>query len=206
MIMIPLTDYAKIKNNYCLAYLGNSHEYLVQLRLLKPVLQRWFPQLNICLCSKDDCFQHIMAVENSIKFSQLREQKSSFAHVKEITFNGKIHPILEFLEESGVKDYAISTQTNSEHSNLCAIISKGNYPTKNLLQTQIQELHRMATGKGFEVQVDGNWEQAGMVMGVESVGLFEAAALGIQTMLVPTGCGEQLFKNMFKDSVVLDHI
>lgn len=201
--MLALEQYAKIKNNYCLGYFGNCNEYLVQLRLIKPFLEQRFNGLNLYLSCKDECFHHLNSVANAIPMSQLSHNKSHFAHMKEIRCNGQVHPISLLLQECGINEYVVATNNQKDHANLCVIMSKGVYPTCNLTQPQIEILSRIGRDKGYDVQVDGDYNLAGVALGVESVGLFEVASRGLHTKLVPTGIGGRLYKNMFPDGQIL---
>ena len=202
--MIGLEHYASIKNNYCIGYFGNSDEYLIQLRLLRPFLERRFHGLNIYLSCKDASIQYLDNCDKVIPLSGLRDKKSKFAHVRELRFNGNTHPIADLLTESFISNYVITSHIEEEHTNLCVISTQGSYPTSPLKKKQIDILKRKAYDKGFEIQIDGDFKNAGMVMGVESVGLFEAAAKGLQTYLVPTGVGERLYQNMFPNGEVIN--
>ncbi len=42
--MISFIEYAKISDNYCICYFGYADEYLVQLRMLQPILEREFDE------------------------------------------------------------------------------------------------------------------------------------------------------------------
>lgn len=201
--MLALEQYAKIKNYYCLGYFGNCDEYLVQLRLIKPILEKKFNGLNIYLSCKDNHVQYLEGCDNIIPISELRQNKFKFAHMKEIRYNGQIHPIISLLQECNINRYAIPINPPKDHTGLCIIISKGMYPTCNLTQSQIQILSKIGREKGYEVQVDGNWQSAGMALGVESVELFEMASRGLSTTLVPTGIGTRLYENMFPDGQIL---
>jgi hypothetical protein len=66
-----------------------------------------------------------------------------------------------------------------------------------LEKEQLRILKNMAINEGYEIELDSNIKNASLVVGVESVQLFEAAAKGIRTILVPTGVGENLYKTMF---------
>ena len=200
--MIALEQYNKIRNNYCLAYFGGSNEYLVQLRLLRPIFEQYFKGLNIYYCCSDDKIKYLRGTDRVLTLSELRERKSEFAHVKEMTYNGQSHPVLDLLEQSGINRFSIPTHT-TDHTNICSIVTKGSYPTINLLQTQIRAIQKMSIHNGYEIQINGNWEEAGLVIGVESVDLFEAAARGIKTYLIPSGNGEQLYKKMFPNGNIL---
>jgi len=201
--MLALEQYAKIKNRYCLGYFGHCNEYLVQLRLIKPLLERKFNGLHLYLSCKDECVEYLQGCDNVVPMSSLRHKKIEFAHVKEVRCNGKIHPISLLLQECNITNCAIPIHPPKDHTNLCVIISKGSYPTCNLTQSQIQTLSKIAKDKGYEVQIDGNWQSAGMALGVESIGLFEIASRGLYTTLVPTGIGTRLYENMFPDGKIL---
>jgi hypothetical protein len=55
---------------------------------------------------------------------------------------------------------------------------------------------------GWDIEYDGDASDASLVIGVESVGLFEAAGRGVPTELVPTGLGTRLYKLMFPNGRV----
>ena len=62
----------------------------------------------------------------------------------------------------------------------------------------------MARDEGYEPMVNTDIDNAGLVMGVECQNLFEAAARGLETRLVPTGLGARLYKTMFQNGKVLE--
>ncbi len=200
--MVRLDQYAKIKNNYCIAYFGNSNEYLTQLRLLRPIFEQRFDTLNIYYCCKDECIKYLND-EKSLTVAELREKRHEFAHIKELTFDGTNHPVLQLLAQSGIDNYTIPVVPAIEHTNICLIQTLGSYPTVGLLKQQVKTLQKIAFQKGYEVEINGDWRRAGLVYGVESVEIFEAAAAGLKTHLIPTGNGERLYKNMFIDGDVL---
>lgn len=90
------------------------------------------------------------------------------------------------------------------HTRKCVIITKGTYPTKPLIAKQIDTLKTRAVSRGFEVELDADVVNSGLVMGVESVGLFQAANQGIETALVPTGIGTRLYKKLYPDNAILE--
>lgn len=200
--MINLEHYARIKNNYCLGYFGTSDEHLVQLRLLRPNMERQFPGLKIYLGCKDASYGYLQGCDRVVKVSEIRKRKLEFAHVKELRFNGKEHVIDLFAKRCNL-DCRLDIEPQKEHTALCVIVTEGSYPTKNLIKKQVDILKRVARERNYEVEVDGDIENAGMVMGVESPKLFEAAAKGIKTVLVPTGLGERLYERMFPNGEVL---
>lgn len=197
--MINFTDYAKIANNYCICYFGYADEYLVQLRLIKPFLQQKFPELNIYLGCKDEKVSILKDCENVIKLTELKIRKTEFAHISEIKSNGETHPIEDLLISAGITKFAINVN-KSKQTDRCVIITSGYYPTKPLEKDKIDKLKRMAPRN---CEINTNVSGAGLVMGVESEGLCEAASQGIETILVPTGVGTRLYKSMFPEIKLL---
>lgn len=199
--MLPFSHYAKIKDFYCICYFGYADEYLVQLRLLKPIFEKHFPGLKIYLGCKDDKLHLLGDLDCVLKISELKVRKHDFAHIKQVQYNGQIHPIEELLIEAEIDNYAVKVG-DSVKTTKCVIITESAYPTKPLEIRQIEVLKKMARDRGFEPVLNQAIDNAGLVMGVESVGLFESAARGIETILVPTGIGARLYKNLFPNQVV----
>ena len=80
--MIPLPEYVKIKDNYCIAYFGFSKEYLVQLRLLRPCMEAAFPGIQIYLCSRDDLTYLFKDEPRTLNKSTLMDNKKQFAYIR----------------------------------------------------------------------------------------------------------------------------
>jgi hypothetical protein len=194
--MIKFSQYAKIKNNYCLCYFGHSDEYLVQLRLLKPVLESHFADLNLCFGCKDDKSHLLHGCEPILKVSEIKMKRHNFAHIRELRFNST-HPIEDLLVESGVTNFAIRNSVIPKTTNLCVIVKDGAYPTKPIERDLLKRLKSWVSSQGYHLEVGHDITNASWVVGVESVPLFEAAAKGIRTTLVPTGVGTRLYKHMF---------
>lgn len=192
--MIRFTDYAKISNNCCICYFGQSDEYLVQLRLLKPILEREFPEIIIHIACNDEKIHHLKNCTHTLKASEIKLKKNDFAYITEIKCNGVTHPIEDFLNKAGVNNCSIPT-TPKEKTNKCVIITKGSFPTKSIDINKIQQIKKLTSG--MDCELDTNISEAGLVIGVESVGLCEAASQGIETILIPTGVGARLYKKLF---------
>ena len=203
VVMISFRDYAKIKDNYCLCYFGLAEDYLVQLKVLRPYLEDAFPGVNLYLGCKDESYKWFEGEKRIVKLSQLKEMKPNFAHVSEIKFNMKDHPIERLLAQSGLKQYVICEKAEIP-TQKCVIITKSTFPTKPLEEKQVMALKRIAAQQGVQAEVDTDVKNAGMVMGVESGGLFQAASEGISTTLVPTGLGTRLYKSMFPQGRILE--
>lgn len=195
--MIGFEQYSRIKNNYCLCYFGYSDEYLVQLRLLKPVFEQCFPGLNLCLGCKDDKTHILRDVGHVLTISKIKVDRKSYAYIREVRFNGKTHPVEDLLVESKIKSVELSITQQPRANNRCVIITHGAHPTKPLAPQEIQRFKESVADQGYEFEIDTDPSGASLVMGVESVGLFEAAAQGISTKLVPTGFGTRLYRYMF---------
>ena len=195
--MIELNHYARIKDNYCICYFGSSDEYLVQLKMLRPAIERQLPGLKLYIGCKDDRAFLLGDCERTMKISEVKARRVEFAHMKELKFDGQTHPVEQLLVEAGVKDWAVGPQPQEDHTNRCVIVTKGNYPTKPLELRQRETLKRIYSEKGYEVEFDTDATTAGVVAGVESFSLFAAAERGIRTQLVPTGVGTRLYKEMF---------
>jgi hypothetical protein len=202
--MIQFPKYAEVKDNYCLCYFGYSDEYLFQLKLLKPILERYFAGIKIHISCKDDKVHLLEGCKHIAKISELKSRQFNFGHIKEIKYNGTTHPIEDLMIETGIKEYFVPTEYKEDHTVKCVILSQGNYPTVNLNKRQIDDAIRLARKEGFEPEVDSNIRNAGLVIGVENLEFFKAAAQGITTRLVPTGVGARLYRKMFSNSIVLD--
>lgn len=200
--MFSLPEYAKVKDHYCISYFGNSDEYLVQLRLLKPILESQFSGINIKFGCKDEK-THLLK-EETLKVSDLKVRKREFAQIKTLTYNGETHPVEDLLVESGISTFAIPVHKKEEFTNKMVIVTQGSYPTSSLIKKEIQILKVLGNKSGYEVELNTNWENAGWVVGVESVPIFEAAAVGIRTSLIPKGVGTRLYQKMFPDGEIIN--
>lgn len=201
--MISFTEYAKIANHYCVCYFGPSDEYLIQLRLLKPILEKEFPELNLYIGCKDDKIHFLNGCDQVLKLTELRSRKTEFAHISEIKFNGQTHPIEDFVVGANIANFALSIPV-MEKTYKCVIVTKGAFPTKPLEQHKIDKLKKIADSQNMDWEIDGNITGAGLVMGVESVALYEAASQGIETGLVPTGVGTKFYKHLFPNGKIIN--
>lgn len=93
-----LSEYAKIKDKYCICYFGPDEKIIRQLKYLRPILEKTFPTTEVYICMKD----HFVSEneEKVLKYSKIQENRRSFAYIRELTFNMKDDPIIEFLKES----------------------------------------------------------------------------------------------------------
>jgi len=196
---IPFPKYAKVKDNYCICYFGNCNEYLVQLKYLRFVIEKELPGMKIYIGFKDGLHYLLEGESNVIPNNVLKENKKKYAHVRELRCNMKDHPVWELLKESNIP-ISIPDVPLPDHTVKCVIAAKGVLPTKSLNDNQINKVKSIYQAKGYRVEVDGDISGAGCVVGVESVPLFQAAFLGIETALVPTGIGTDLYKSLFPNT------
>lgn len=202
--MIAFEKYSKIRNNYCICYFGYSDEYLVQLRLLKPLIEHRFPGLNLCFGCRDDRADLLRGCNGLLIASRIKAERENFAHIRELRYNGRSHPVEDLLEESQIQQRCVHHTIKPRETDKCVIIAEGNYPTVGLTKAIKEQLQRMAKDEGFgDIQIGGDISGASLVLGTESVQLFEAAGQGIRTILVPTGVGTRLYKSMFPNAEVL---
>jgi len=202
--MFELPQYAKVKDNYCICYFGSSDEYLVILRTLKDVIQKRFEGMNLSFGCKDEKVHLLGEQSDIIKVSEIKLKRRQFAQIKHLEYNNETHPIEDLLVESGITNFAIPMPLIKEHSQKMMITTIGSYPTVPLKQHNIEMLKKMGMKAGYFVEVDTNWQDAGWVAGVESVALFEAAAAGTKTSLIPTGVGKRLYQRMFPNGEIIN--
>lgn len=201
--MRKLADYARSKDNYLIYYLGPNEEYLLQLLLVRPALERHFPGLQLFISCKDHYFPRISGNDRTLPYSQINGQRHCFAHLRELSFDGYRHPVSAILEEAELSDYAAPIPPLLDRSVKCVIISKSLHPVKPLEQGQIHRLLRSARDEGYEVELDKDIDGSGLVVGVESYSLYLAASQGIETRLVPTGFGTRLYEKLFPSQKIM---
>lgn len=203
--MISFPKYADIKDRYCICYFGHSDEYLVQLRLIKPVIERNLLGLTVYIGCQDAKSHLLQDCNHTLKATELKSKRYEFGHIKEIKYNGSTHPIEDLLLESGIHYWPVCVKDLPEETRKCVLITDGNYPTMPIEKHKIEAITKQLRQEGYEVELNSNIAGAGLVVGVESVELFEAAAKGIKTRLIPTGVGARLYKSMFSNSDLMDN-
>lgn len=202
--MIGLAHYARIMNNYCLCYLGYSEEYLLQLKLLRPYLEREFKGLNIYLACDERSFRILEGEQNVLTLKELTERKSEFCHIRKLGFNGVDHPIEALMAEAGVKKYPVPVKQVDLGYRVC-MVTKGNHPTKSMTTPHaIALMNHLRAKYKVEPEVNVGIRGANVVAGVECLEFFQAAHGGIHTILIPTGVGTRLYKNMFPKGEILE--
>lgn len=191
---VPLTTYAKIKNRYCIVYVGNCNEYLVQLKLIRPSIEKIYPGIEIYLVCKDDAFY---LLENEPKTLTRSEYvKERYGYTRELFCDMHTHPVEELLKESNIPKLLLRTE-QKKGGNFCAIYPFGAAPTKSLNREQIEKVEKYVVSKNMKPQINGDLESAAWVIGVENEFTALAPTKGIKTTLIPTGIGENLYKSLY---------
>jgi hypothetical protein len=199
--MIPLEQYAKLRNKFGLQYLGRSDEYLLQLKAIRHSLEEAL-DVEFTIIHRDAAGQYLAGEERLMPAS--RFNKLDFAHIVEIRFDAKsrAHPLESLLEECNLKQLKVKTG-DSPRTTRCVILSNGQFPTKSLTDSQVSHLEKLAKRLGYHPELNTDVENTGLVMGVEGTEFYKAALAGVETKLVPTGVGTRLYKMMFPGGEIL---
>jgi hypothetical protein len=208
---LPLPQYIKAKDNYCIAYYGNNKEHLIQLKLLRPIMERTFPGIKVFLACREDSSYLLKGQDRILTREELKDNKHMFAYIRELVCDMQSHPVEEFMKESDIPCGPILEKQQAWGTN-CVLLASGVPPVRSLTANQIRlailhikkfnggaEPEIYGTNPEFDRGIDGHsW-----AVGVESEQLYEAAARGMQVTLIPTGFGENLFKKMFPSGQIL---
>lgn len=207
-----LTEYIKIKNNYCVCYFGHDASYLVQLRILRPYIEQALPELRLTICCNDQYVYLFEGEPRVIGRSQVVDRKKEFAFIRELTSDNSHHIIERFLEESKIPIPALP-QDNKD--GICLVCPEGLPPTKSV---PTQKLTDYAKKLGYDPVVVGSDINVSMneianrpsgeerlklakgvrhYIGVETDLLYLSGFYGAKTTLVPTGIGTSMYKKMF---------
>ena len=200
---LPLPDYDKIKDNYCISYFGNNKEHLIQLKLLRPMMEKTFPGVNVYLSCRNEHLYLLEGEPRIISKTELNDKKHLFGYVRELLCDLESHPIEEFMAESEIPYEPISYPKTKPSGN-CVLLTNGIIPVNCLTADQIQSAINYIRNKGCNYEINGSIENADWVMGVENEDLYLAASKGKHAVLIPTGLGENIFKNMFTNIEVIN--
>lgn len=191
-------------------YLGDSLEYVVSLKLLRPQIEAQLPGIKVWISCQDEYLYLLEDELNIVSYTELEKCKSNFAYIREIRNDCTKHSILKLMEESNLKISPIAK--NSKKSGMCLICPEGIQPVKSLMPSKIPN-QAIIVGSDIHYSLDIKIrpkgkdklkyiEEASWIIGVENEYLFLGAAKGIKTTLLKTGIGDKLFKEMFPDSEI----
>lgn len=206
--------HVSIKDKYCCFYLGDAPEYVVALRLLKPQIEKKFPELKFYIGCKSGFKYLLEGVSNVVYADNPSKLKNDFAHIREIRNDHQKHSVLEFIEES-ITIEPICTSVDS-NKGLCLICPEGLPPTRPMQVIDHWSNQIAAVGyaplvlgsdvhttlSNIKVRPSGDQKmnyikEAAWVIGVENEYTMLAASQGKKVTLVDTGVGKSLFKKMF---------
>ena len=83
------------------------------------------------------------------------------------------------------------------------IVTHNTYPTDPMNSRHIDVATSIAESRGFEVEFSDDWENAGLVIGVESIPLIRAGNAGKPLILADTGVGAAFYKSLFPQLEIL---
>lgn len=210
---IPFSVYATIKDHYCCWYLGNSPEYVIALKLLKPQIQKQLP-IHFWIACPDN-FQYLLENENNVILSsQMKEMRHKISYIRELRNDFSKHSILTLIKESNLDINPIKTHIEKHDKGLCIICPEGIPPVKSMTQKMVEKAIYKAKVSGYSPLVLGSdihhsldilirplgkdkfsyIENACWIIGVENEYTLLGATNGIKTSLVNTGIGGELFK------------
>lgn len=200
--MIGLPTYAKIKNRYCICYFGPCNEYIVQLLYLRPHVEAVLPGLDLYIGCQDSLHNFAKHYDKILLQNEINDKKREFAYIRVVKCNMVDHPIENILKESNIEYPSPVIPHKSSNCTKCIIYPKGNLPTRSLTNETLDKLIPYCTSKGYQVQIEGNIDEADWVVGVENEQLFLAGFKGIKTSLIPTGVGTNFYQKLFKGEIL----
>lgn len=195
---IDLSLYSKIKDKCCIAYLGNSEEYLYQLSTLRGNIEAQMPGLTVYIAARDISFHHIQGLDNILKESELQTRKLDFGFIHEILCDVDNHPVAKLLDDSGVAFLDLHNECPAPNDR-CLIVPNGAYPTRNLTDAQTQQLMDLAVSRGLKPEFGDDPTGVGQVYGVECWQLWKHCSQVAQkgSVLVVSGNGTKFFSTNF---------
>ena len=187
---IPLTQYIKIKDKYCITYSGSCNEYVLLLKYLRPSMNKEFETVDIWLHCQEDSYEYLKDEKQTTKHLNEKE----FAFVRKIKGNLKEHPVQKLIKESSIKILPLKN-TPDENNKTFYISKHGILPTRSLNETEIKKIKQFASDNGYkEIQ---NYKNAGWIIGVENEEIIKGYINNSKISLIPTGVGTDLYKELF---------
>ena len=201
----------KIKNKICLTYDGHNPEYLIQLRMLEPALMKTFPEIEFNFACRKEYGKYL---NSFIPIEIYNETKNDFAFRYEIIYDATIkkHPIIEIINNSNLE--VKKTSVLPPRGRTAYISTNGDFPNLNLNEEQIKKAKIFARNKGLDNSIiDRKFSaeetkkiasNAAYVIGTSNELFYEAVAIGIPTVLIPTnGSSEEIYKMLVESPNVI---
>jgi hypothetical protein len=101
--MIPFAQYAKVKDKYCVCYLGPFRQHLIRLVAIRPHIQAELPGIEIFIGCRDELFYLVKNEERIIKESEIPKLKNQFGCFRDLRYDANSDPIECFLLESDLQ-------------------------------------------------------------------------------------------------------
>lgn len=165
-------------------------------------MEKQLPGIKVFIACKNDSMYLLRDEERILSGDDLRAKKADFAYIRELICDMESHPIENLMKESNLPCGPLEVPV-IDLTRHCVLLTNGIFPTKTLSGDQIQKAIQHIQKNGYEPEINGSIESAGWVVGVENEQLFQAAAAGKKTTLIPTGLGTRLFKEMFPKGELL---
>lgn len=163
-------------------------------------MEKTFPGVVVFIACRDDCLYLLKDEPRILSKTQLKDSKNMFGYVRELLCDMQTHPVEEFMKESEIPCGPV---VRANHTNgHTVLLTNGTIPVKSLNANQIKAAIDYVRSQGQEPILNEDVSNAGWVIGVECEQLYIAASAGKKITLIPTGFGENLFKNMFPDSEI----
>lgn len=88
---MPLVNYIKIKDNYCIGYFGENINIINELKKTKYLIEKDMPGINIFICLLDQFVNDLF----QIKKSELLNFKKNFSAYQELVSDDPIKELLQ---------------------------------------------------------------------------------------------------------------
>ncbi len=192
---LHLPKYREVKDKFCVGYFGPCNEYVTLLLGLRKLVEAELPGLRVYIgCREDLCGPENTVPESEVMRMTREPWGTGFGHIREIRCNMKDHPVEAFFAESKIAIRPTADHQPDPDNRVVRLYPNGTSPTRSLTDTQTQAIAKRYAKDGYVVRQDGPWDDAGIVVGVESTSLWEAAMAGKSVVLCDTGLGTALFR------------
>jgi len=189
---LRLPRYREVKDKYCVCYFGPCNEYITLLLGLRKQAEAVLPGLQLYIGCKDSLYGVERTVPESVIMQMIREPwGTGFGHIREIRCDMVNHPIEQFFKEIKIEPATYKPEPENRVMRFCP---NGTSPTQSCTQQEVQTFVTHYTKLGYVVRLDGPWNDAGMVVGVECPEVWEAALAGKSTVLYESGLGTAFFR------------
>jgi hypothetical protein len=199
---VNLNAYSKIKDKVLVGHFGHSYEFLHQLLEVRPLIENHLIGIRIYIGCKDEYAFILEGHECVVKMSELNDRKHEFGKIHEILCDGTTHGIEKLMTESAIP-YKPVPSAHRPTSKRCLIAPKGNYPTKDLTEAQVNAAISLARQEGYSVEFGDELEGIGWVIGVENSQTWLGGKYGRRVSLVPTGVGTDFYITSWDNISVL---